>query len=200
MDFSTAPTKQTVMGELIPHGTLAWAIVQVRPHNADADVIPVPSKTTQGNSYLDLELTIDDGLYDGRKVWTMVGVAGKPQYTEQGAAAIRHMLEAGKGASPSNTQGYVIDSYMELDGLRVAVEIGVEKGGPKPDGGVYPDKNRVTRFLSPSPESDTHAKFQMLVSGQQPGPKLVAPKAAVPAAPAPAARSAPAAAPAWLKQ
>jgi hypothetical protein len=202
MDFSNAPTKQTVSGEVIPKGTLLWATLEVRPHNADMGVYPKPSSKTPGNAYLDCELTVDGGPYEGRKLWEMIGVEGSPKYTEQGAAAIRHILETGKAASPTNPQGYVIETYGELDGLRVALEVSVEKGGPKQDGsGDYPDKNRVARFLSPSPESDTNAKFKMLVAGQQPLPATTtaAAKPAVPAA-TPAARPAAGTPPAWLKK
>lgn len=176
MNFGDAPTTQKVMGELIPDKTLAWAMVTVRPHNIDQGFIEVPPKSNPNNAYLDLELTIVDGPFAGRKVWDMVGIKGKDEYVQMGRAAIRHMLETGRRASPSNPAGYQIPDYMGLDQLRVAVEIGIEKGK-----GDYKDKNRVRRYLSPNPESDTNKAFQALMGGQSAPP-------AAPAAPA---------APAW---
>lgn len=170
MDFSGAPTQQFGNdGELIPNGTLAWATVHVRPHNIDQALVVVPSKKNEANGFLDLELTIEDGQHARRKVWDRVGVRGNEQWIAAGMAAIRHMLEAGRGAGPNNRQAYVLGAqypqgselgFMELDGLRVAIRVGIEKGK---DG--YDDKNKIARYLSPNPDSDTAKDFQRLIAG-----------------------------------
>ena len=55
-NFGSAPTEQGGgSGELIPDGTLAWAIVTVRPYNLDQGLILTPSKSTEGNAYLNKE-------------------------------------------------------------------------------------------------------------------------------------------------
>lgn len=205
MDFSGASTQQFGNdGELIPAGTLAWAVVHVRPHNIDQGIVVVPSKNKPENGYLDLELTIDDGPHARRKLWDMVGVRGSEQYTQGGFAAIRHMLESGRGAGPNNRQGYILGAglpdlgpdgrpnemgFMDLDGLRVAIRITVEKS-KNPE---YPDKNRA-RYLSPNPESDTSKDFARLMAGDT-APKVTAPAATTARAAGPAAVAAP-----WAQQ
>lgn len=199
MDFSQASTKQASNGELIPDGTLAWAIVEIRPHNIEAGIVPVPSGKTPTNKYLDIELTVAEGEFEKRKMWDMVGVEGSPAYTEMGAAAIRHMLEVGKRAGPTNPSGYSINDYMDLSGLRVAVEVRLEKGKAKGNGEFYPDKNRV-KYLSPNPESDTHKNYAKLVAGETQLPVKAQPAQSQPAAQVTAPAAAPPAKPAWLSK
>lgn len=195
MDFSNAPTQQGGFGELIPAGTLAWAWLVLRPFNLDQGLIETPSKSSD-NQYLDVELTITDGPFSKRKLWDMIGVAGTEKYVQAGHAAIRHILEVGRGAGPTNPAGYQINDYTAIDQIKVAVKVTIEKGK---DG--HEDKNRV-RYLSPNPASDTCADFKRLLAGDT-APKTNTPAAAAaPAAnawggPAPAAPAAqPAAAPA----
>lgn len=170
-NFGNAPTEQGGMGEVVPEGTLAWAILKVRPFNLDQGLVLTPSKSTEGNAYLDVELTLIDGPYERRKVWTMIGLQGGEKYVQMGMAAVRHILEVGReiqgfaatdskyrlGVS-SGAKGDMV--LMELNELRCAVKIGVEKGE-----GSYPDKNKVRAFLSPNPASDTFRTFMRLVNG-----------------------------------
>ncbi|OFX03260.1 MAG: hypothetical protein A3E78_12025 [Alphaproteobacteria bacterium RIFCSPHIGHO2_12_FULL_63_12] len=165
LDYSTAPTTQPGSGELLPKGLRHWAILTLRPHNFDMGIAETPSKTTDAR-YLDVEMTLCNGPFDKRKVWDKIGVGGTEKYVQAGMAAIRHILEVGKKAGPTNMVGYQIESYFALDGLLVAVRVGVEKGK---DG--YEDKNNV-RYLSPNPESDTVKDFEALVRGEfMPAPK-----------------------------
>jgi hypothetical protein len=172
MDFSNAPTQQGGNGEPIPAGTLAWAWLVLRPFNLDQGMFETPSKSTEGNAYLDVELTITEGQYERRKVWDMIGVAGSEKYVEAGHAAIRHILEVAKAAGPQNPAGYQINNFGEIDQMKVAVKITIEKNTG------YEDKNRV-RYLSPNPASDTCADFKRLLAGDT-APKTAA--SAVPAA------------------
>lgn len=176
-NYASASTQQGGVGELIPDGTLCWAMINVRPHNLDQGLIEKPSKSSNSNTYLDCELTVLDGPYKNRKMWDMIGVAGSEAYVQMGDAAIRHILEVGRQASPSNPAGYQIQDYMALDGLRVAIKARIEKGK---DG--HPDKNRP-RYLSPNPDSDTCKDYARLCAGDtQPKQKAAA---AAPAAPPP---------------
>jgi hypothetical protein len=197
-------------GELIPDGTLAWAVVKLRPHNLDHGLVVIPSKSSDG-AYLDVELTVLEGPYARRKIWDKIGVKGSEKWVENGRARIRHIIEVGNEMSDfpaahpnyrlgtkSNTSGEMV--FMELDELRCAIKIGVEPGK---DG--YEAKNSVRQYLSPRPASDTHKTFLRLVAGQTQGeaPKVAAPAASKPAwggaaaAAAPARPSAPAGRPSW---
>jgi hypothetical protein len=158
-------------GELIPDGTLAWAIVKLRPHNLDQGMVVVPSKSSDG-AYLDVELTVLEGPYARRKIWDKIGVKGSEKWVENGRARIRHIIEVGNEMSefPANHPNYRLGTkshttgemvFMELDELRCAIKIGVEKGK---DG--FEDKNSVRQYLSPRPASDTHKTFLKLVAGE----------------------------------
>lgn len=176
-------------GELIPDGTLAWAVVKLRPHNLDHGLVVVPSKSSDG-AYLDVELTILEGPYARRKIWDRIGVKGSEKWVENGRARIRHIIEVGNEMSefPANHPNYRLGTksqtsgemvFMELDELRCAIKVGVEKGK---DG--YEDKNSVRQYLSPRPSSDTHKTFLKLVAGQtqgEPQQQKAAPTASKPA-------------------
>lgn len=180
-NYGDAPDAQGG-NELIPDGTLAWAIVKVRPHNLDRGLVVTPSKSSDG-AYLDLELTILEGPYARRKIWDKIGVAGSEKWVENGRSRIRHIIEVGNemstfaGSDPryrlgttSNTNGEMV--FMELDEKRCAVKIGVEPGK---DG--YEAKNTVRQYLSPRPASDTHKAFLKLVAGETAAPAKTAPAA-----------------------
>jgi hypothetical protein len=218
-NFGNAPTEQGGMGELIPDGTLAWAILKVRPFNLDQGMCLTPSKSTDGNAYLDIELTVIDGPYSRRKVWDRImleatgpkadGVKGRAM------AAVRHILEVGReidgfaATDPKYRLGQVSGAkgdmvLMELDELRCAVKVGVETAA---QGSGYKDKNKVVAYLSPNPASDTHKAFMKLVAGETAPAVTAAAKPATPAAGpswaqkpagAPAAKAAPQAGrPSW---
>lgn len=154
---------------VIPEGTLAWAMVKVRPFNLDQGLVLRPTKSTDGNAYLDVELTLLDCQYRGLSVFDTFAISG-PECRE-GMAKVRHILEVGReiqgfaatdskyrlGVS-SGAQGDMV--LMELNELRCAVKIGVEKGE-----GSYPDKSKVRAYLSPNPASDTFKTFMRLVNG-----------------------------------
>ncbi len=159
MDYSQAPQGQDY-SDLLPHGTLCFGVVKVRPFNLQAGIIETSGKENPENKYLNLELTIQGGPYDKRKIWDMPGVAGSEGYTNAGGAAIRAMLEVGRGASAQSPQGYCIDNYMELDGLKCAFRIKTEPGTAQ-----YPnEKNRVAIYLTPLNPA-TEKDFARLVSG-----------------------------------
>jgi len=193
IDFSNAPTDQMGDFDLIPDKTLAWAIMKVKNYGPGGhpDDWITPSKSTEGGAYLNLELTICEGPYMRRKIFEMVGVAGSEAYVNQGRAAIRAMLEVGRGANPvSSPAGYKIQDYGDLNGLKVAVKIKVEKGSKKDDGSSYPDKNRVAAWLTPNKESSAHKDWNRLLTGDTAAPS---------AAPKVENGGQPSAAPAWVK-
>ena len=200
MNFGNAPTDQGGLGELVPDKTLAWAIVTVRPHNMDHGMVLVPSKSSDGK-YIDVELTILEGPYAKRKIWDRIGLAGSSEkWVAQGFSSVRHILEVGReivGFAPGDSKyqlGQITQTngdmvLMELDGLRCAVQIGIEVGK---DG--YKDKNVVRAYLSPNPTSNTFKTFMKLVNGET-APATTAPVAPKPAAATPAWATKPAVAP-----
>jgi hypothetical protein len=147
LDYSNAPPQQDF--GTIPDGTLAWAILSLR---RGKEGTPETISNSGESSYLDFELTITEGPFAKRKVWEMVGTRGTEKYVNQGRSSIRSILEVGRGASAANMAGYQIAGYEQLDTLKVAIEIGVEKQQG------YQDKNRVKSWLTPNTESSTHRR------------------------------------------
>lgn len=185
MDYSQAPQGQDYT-DLLPHGTLCFGVVKVRPFNLQAGIIEKTSKVNEENKYLDLELTIEGGPYDKRKIWDMPGVAGSEGYTNAGGAAIRAMLEVGRGAGSTNMAGYAIENFMELDGLKCAFRVKIEPGTAE-----YPnEKNRVAIYLTPQNPA-TEKDFTRLVAGDSsPAANLRGPQKAAGAAASPPATQA----------
>lgn len=137
---------------LIPHGTLAFAVV--KPTG-------IKSSKNTGGTYANLELTISEGPYAKRKVWTIVmnpqdannSEAGK----KMGLAGMCRMFEAAGVFNPLDASSYArfegvpfADVIAALDGLTVAIKIKVSKSSQG-----YDDKNEVADFLSPAPTSNT---------------------------------------------
>jgi hypothetical protein len=155
MNFSQG-AGQTMGSELIPNGQLAWAILSIRGVKA----------SKSGGQYLDVELTLEEGQpYGRKKIWDMIGdpmFSGNSEaYRQMGQVAIARILEAGRQAGPNNPGGYVIQSYDQLSGLRVAIKIGVKKGT-----GGYEDKNVVGEYLTPNPASKSgKAAYDKLMQG-----------------------------------
>lgn len=156
---------QQDFGDLIPDGVLAFGVLNIRPHNADQGMIVTPSKSSEAR-YLDCEVTIMQGPFDKRKLWTRIGVAGSDKYVAMGKSAIKAILETGKNAGPQNPNGYYIPhghdgqpAFEYLDGLVVAVKIKIEPGK---DG--YRDKNDIALFLSPV-DPVTQKTFERLRAG-----------------------------------
>jgi len=153
---------------LIPHGTLAFAVV--KPTGIKE------SKKT-GGTYANLELTISDGPYTGRKVWTIVcnpqdernqnqalRNEGKNDGAAMGLAAMCRMFEAAGVFNPLDARSY--DKFngvafnqviAALEGLTVAIKVKIKKGEQG-----YDDKNEVAEFLSPAPTSGTSKLWSQL--------------------------------------
>lgn len=156
MDFSKG-AGQSTSADVLPKGLIVWAWLSVRG-------VKVNSST--GTKYVDVELTIDDNQpFARRKLWDKIAdpyhQANSENWRQQGLVAITRILEAGRGAGPNNAAGYQISDFQQLDGLKVAIKVGVEPGS---DG--FDDKNRVADWLTPNPASQSgHKGYQKLMAG-----------------------------------
>lgn len=201
--------------ELIPNGTLAFVQLNVQK---------LANSQSTGGQYVSLELTVDRGPYERRKIFTMVGdpsdSKNSEKYQQMSLASLQHMLEASGVFNPAQPESYsqfankgFVQILEALDGKTVAIKIKIEKGQ---DG--YADKNQVADWLSPNPASRSYKQWQQLVSGggvpAQPvqqqalawGAGAIAQQGAVNtpvgASPSPTTASAPvgSATPAWLQK
>ena len=153
MDFTNTPDTGRSF-ELIPSDTLAFAILHVREQKRSKTL----NKDGNFGSYLDCELTIDEGQpHAKRKLWTNIVDPEDPMNTqggrEMGATAFKRILEA-------RGNGYNIDTYFELQASRVAIRIGIEIGE-----GSFTDKNVVVEFLTPNPKSEGNRGWKKLLQG-----------------------------------
>jgi hypothetical protein len=167
--------------ELIPGGTLAWGIITVKGINIGKPKDDKPF----GSRYAECELTICDGQYTRRKVFTNVGDPtyehNSEEYKKMGYGALSRMLESSglvnvqDPQSYSKVNGQSFDTLMAwLDGKRIAFKVKLSKGTQG-----YPDKNEVGEYLSPNPISSSFKDFQKLM--QQANMPAVAAPAAAPA-------------------
>ena len=178
--------------DLIPAGTLAWATLTV--------VGKKNSKESNGE-YFNVELTLLDGEFAGRKVFEMIpniyDTNNSEKWRRGAIGSITRIFESSGWFKPSDPASYnayagkPFDAIMlGMDGQRVAIKVKVEKSKDP----AYSDKNKVGEWLSPNPASGGYADYQRLIGGQG------AVQSARVGAFAPAAPSAPAAgAPGWIK-
>ncbi len=157
MDFSSGAGVST-MADLIPAGQLAWAILTIKGIKTNANT---------GSRSIEYELTLDEGQpFARRKIFGYIGDpnhdGNSEGYRQMGLVAVTRILESGRGAGPNNPDGYKIQGFEQLSGLRVPVKIGVEEGT---DG--YADKNKVVEWLTPNPASQSgHKLYAKLMAGE----------------------------------
>ena len=149
--------------ELIPTGTLAWAIIQVQAARQSGNT---------GGTYYPVALTIVDGPYAGRKVFDMLpdfnDPRNNPKWSDMGKVSIVRIFESGGVFQANNPQTYgqfagkeTLALMNAVDGLRVAIKIKIEE----PKDPAHSQKNKVSEWLSPNPKSAGFRDFNNLVGG-----------------------------------
>lgn len=171
-----------VQGEFkkIPKGTLLFAQLIVKPYNLDQGLIEKPSKDPAKNwKGVDCDLRILGGGFDGTELrYEQITVEGGDVGVKIGRSQIRAILETGKGASSANPAGYSINSYADLHGLLVAIEI-----DDKPDYREPDDESKrrhcLGAYLSANPEGQFNKKFQQLLAQYKGTPPALPPVTAM---------------------
>jgi hypothetical protein len=159
--------------DLIPDGTKVKVTMKIRPggyNDAEAGWTGDWAKQgKEGAVYLDIELTVLEGEYAKRNIWTMIGLSSPkgPTWQNMGRGRIRQILGSARGISnedesPKAQEGRRIKGFGDLDGLTFAIIVGIEKdqkGDPKntlkavigPDDGDYVELMGISS--APSPQS-----------------------------------------------
>ena len=152
--------------ELIPNGTLAWAILTVGA---------AKQSKSSGGTYYPVTLTIVGGDYEGRKVFDMLpdikDDRNGEKWRSMGITSITRIFESSGWFKPSDPASYnafagkdTLAIMTGMDGQRVAIKVKVEKNTDP----AYADKNKVAEWLSPNPASKSGFKdYQKLIGGQQ---------------------------------
>ena len=133
---------------LIPDGTIATVSIHIRPGNVGEDGMLKRSASGECEM-LDLELTVLDGPYKGRKFWHSLILAGTTDGQKKMAAGnlgvLKAILDSALGLMPNDVSAEAraarTVSLKTFEGMNFIAKIGEEKGGPKKDGGNYADKN-----------------------------------------------------------
>ena len=165
--FSPTSSQQDSIS-LIPQGALCVANLVVRS---------IKNSKASGAQYLDVELTVLAGDYQGRKVFDMIMDPFCPNASDggrkMGLLALTRICEAIGLFVPTDESSYtrynapgttIQNVISDIDGRKVAIRVKVEKGT---DG--YADKNKVGEWLTPNPNSGSGFKgWNELVNGAQP--------------------------------
>ena len=138
--------------DLIPADTIVTLAVKVRGGGAGPDGTLRRSKDGRSEA-LDLELTVCDGRFIKRKLWTLLTLQGETEgHAEAGliaAATLRAIVESARGVRPDDKgeearQQRKLGSYLELDGMRFIGRVGV---APAKNG--YDAKNKLASVVTP---------------------------------------------------
>ena len=117
-------------GELIPRGEYVVRIT-------DGELRASKSEKNSGKPYYNLEFTIQEGKYQGRKVWTNVMLFQPALYTlSQLLKALGHKVTAGTSVE--------VPTIEELIGKEVVIVTKIKKGDDN-----YDDRTEVSGIKAP---------------------------------------------------
>ena len=141
-DYTDAPSL------LIPDGTVATVSIHIRPGGVGED--DMLKRSANGEcEMLELEFTVLDGTYKGRKFWHSLLLVGTNDNQKRMAASnlgvLKAILDSALGLMPNDVSAEARTartvSVKAFQGMNFIARIGEEKGGAKKDGGNYADKN-----------------------------------------------------------
>jgi len=158
-DFNTAEVSGSGSSGPIPDGTVAPVVLNVRG-------LKTSSRDTRIQG-LDLEYTVTDGPFKGRKAWKWAGIAGTGSDGHNKMIAItrshiRGVLESAYGISATDDSveamaARKISDWDDLSGLAFVARFGIEEGSDYVDGRSGDtvkgkDKNTIAAVAVDDPE------------------------------------------------
>ena len=135
LDYSTAEPQNSY--SVIPDKTLAKVRMHIKyGYYNDASkgwTDDWATKSDKTNAiYLNCEYTVIDGKYDGRKIWSVIGLHSEKgdTWNKIGASFIRTLLESANGIDSNDktdtaNKARTIKSFQELDGIEFVAQINV---------------------------------------------------------------------------
>src|SRR5262245_39132257 len=159
-DYSNAPPPRGDF-EPVPAGKIVTVAMHIRPGNAGEDGLLKRSQDG-GCEMLDLEFTIIDGDYKGRKFWEYLILQGTTPGHAQAAdisrGTLKAILDATRGLKPDDMSDAARAArtveLKDFEGATFLAKLGIEKGGPKKDnagsatGEFWPDKNTIAQVIT----------------------------------------------------
>lgn len=166
MSFFSAESTNTgsTSIELIPAGTIAKVVIIVRD---------IKHSQSTGGRYLDLELVVDGGKYDRRRIFSVICDPWDPATSEKAkemaVGSITRIMESIGVFNPANPDTYNVFNNAGIQEVAEAMNtkslhivIGIQKGK---DGRA--DKNEVKEWTSPNPKSNGYKSYQLAQSGAE---------------------------------
>ena len=188
-DLNDAPEQRA--DGVIPDGTYAAVKMTLRPggKNVDGcsghDIGLFKASSTSDVMYLDVEFTVISGPHQGRKIWQPLTVTGG-KVGEDGVSTgwkvskstLRAVIDSALGLDPKDMSDAAkakraLRGLRDLDGIEFFAKIGVERGNKTPDGGTFPDRNRITHVVVPG-----EPQYAALKAGKEVAPAPSAASAA----------------------
>jgi hypothetical protein len=158
-DYTDAPPPSF---DLIPSDTVATVSIHIRAGNVGEDNMLKRSK--EGDcEMLDLEFTVVDGSYKGRKFWQYLIITGTTDGHKKMAVdslgVLKAILDSALGLKPKDVSAEARAArtvgVKKFEGMNFMAKIGVEAGGPKNDGSGNADKNILAGIITPD-KTDWH--------------------------------------------
>lgn len=129
--------------------------MKIKPGNIGIDGLC--KRSSKGDSEgLDVEYVVQGGEHDKRKLYAFHlldgTTAGHAKAGEITRSLLRAIFEAVTGIDPNDNSPETISrranaSLVDFNGATFLAELGIERGGEKPGGGSYPDKNIINKVL-----------------------------------------------------
>lgn len=166
MSFFSPETSNTGSSsiDLIPAGTIAKVVIIVRD---------IKHSQSTGGRYLDLELVVDGGKFDRRRVFSIIcdpwDSATSEKAKEMAVGNITRIMESIGVFDASNPDTYntfndasINEVALAMNTKPVHIVIGIQKGK---DGRA--DKNEVKEWTSPNPKSNGYKNYQLAKGGAE---------------------------------
>jgi hypothetical protein len=180
-DLNDAPEQRP--DGVIPDGTYGQLRMTLRqggeniPGSSELDLGLFKASLTSDAMYLDAEFEVLAGPHASRKFWQIftvhggkVGEDGVSKAWNISKATLRAMVDSALGLDPKDMSDAAkakraLRGFRDLSGIEFFAKVGVEHGGPTPDGGTYPDKNRLAHVVVPG-----EPQYALLKAGKEVAP------------------------------
>lgn len=166
MSFFSPETSNTgsTSFDLIPVGTIAKVVIAVRD---------IKQSQLTNAQYLDLELIVDGGRFDRRRVFGLICDPWDSRTSDKGkemaVGTITRIMESIGVFDASKPETYnafndagIQEVAMAINTKSVHIVIGIQKGR---DGRA--DKNEVKEWTSPNPKSNGYKNYTLAQSGAE---------------------------------